>query len=245
MRIPILKSAVASIIGILGVPACGGDTNPQGTDATTDTASNDLAGEDIGTPDSSPGDDTTTPEDVTTMPDGTTTSDITRPVDIANDDVAPDITTDDVAVDPGFVPDPNCEYLDMTRFVVKCDGILTYGGEYLHIGDPNEACIPYVGIGQGTYLTLDAAIAGENCDGTCVNRAGRSVSAVYCRGDCATLQRYGWIEYAADGCATLYELPGGLFLSVADWFMGQTDVCASGTTACLAVPIDPEIPAER
>jgi hypothetical protein len=232
-----------------GEDVVSGDTSVAPDTGTTDdtVASADIFDDTVASADI--GDDAVAPADIA--------DDAVAPADIADDAVAPaDIADDaiapaDIADDAGptdtttvdtFEPDPACEYIDMVRFVVKCKGLWVYGGEYMHIGEPNDACIPWVGVNGGSYLTLAEGLEAQQCDPTCVNPATMSASAVYCRADCQTLQRYGWIEYRSEGCPTLYELPGGLFLSVADWFAGNPDVCADSATACLEEPEIPEEP---
>ena len=125
----------------------------------------------------------------------------------------------------------------MTRFAARCDGRWVLGSDFSHPSGGPE-CPTFVRLDGVDYPTRQSALAAENCATDCVLGQSMSVSAVYCRADCLSMQRYGWITFASEdgACPELYELPGGLFESVEEWLAAQPDVCARGATTCLEPP---------
>lgn len=143
-------------------------------------------------------------------------------------DASPDAETGDAGSECG-------DYIDLTPYIVKCGGEFEYAWEWVRVEGTTEECPPYYTLLGGTYASLEEAMTNKGCDDSCTYRPGISVSAAYCLADCTSIRRYGWITFEADGteCPTLYELPGGLFTSVEDWFAQEVDdECAAGYASC-------------
>lgn len=174
--------------------------------------------------------------------DAQTPPDATEPLDSAADaspaidadasdasaDLGPDATDFDASVECG-------EYIDLTPYIVKCDGEFEYAWEWVRVEGTTADCPPYYTLLGGTYASLDDAITNKGCDDSCTYGPANSFSAAYCLADCTAIRRYGWITFEADGaeCPTLYELPGGLFTSLDDWFAQEVDdECAAGYASC-------------
>lgn len=179
-------------------PDAGSDSLPTDTDAGADSGGADSRDVADTHADPEPTDTEPTDQGVPDTNDGSG--------DTGDPDVGAD-TGDDTSDDSG--PDAACDYLDLDIVIVRCGGELRYVRTFRDLAD-TPGCPPYVRV-QGSdveYPDTDAAFSREDCDPSCVWRAGTSVSWLRCG------RRSGYIVYRADGCDDLYEMPEGLFQSL-------------------------------
>lgn len=184
---------------LAGLGACGGgDTNDGDAGSPIDAPRTD---------DAASSDDAAAPMDAPSTDDGGVRADAPAEADAASaaSDAGP-------STDAGPSPDTGCTYIDQP-YIVFCVEDYEYVREWTAI-EGGAACPPYAtGTRGDRYATLAEAIAGSACEDACVWRAGTSVSLLRCG------RRTGYIEFVADGCASLYETPDGIFRSLEEWHM--------------------------
>ena len=148
--------------------------------------------------------------------DGDATPDAPEPdADAAPDAPEPDGDADAApdAPEPD-VPEPDsgaeCSYLDLSIWIVGCDGGYRYLREWTEIGgaSPRE-CPPYYTLGPDRFEDLESALESDACDDACLAAAATSVSYIRCG------RRSGYIIYRSEGrdCPELYEFSEGIFES--------------------------------
>jgi len=131
----------------------------------------------------------------------------------ASGDGGVDLTCVDTAANAPL----ECEYLDLDRVLVRCDGELTFAAGW---GDyQRETCPRYWTLSGRRCGTLDAVIAESECASRCRWVAATSVSLVHCG------RRTGYITFVSrlpDGepdpeCPVQYEFSDGWYESVEAW----------------------------
>lgn len=178
------------MVGLASVSACGGGDGAGDAGARLDAPrASDAASDDAGASDAARSDDASA-------------------MDASGaDDAGP--ASDAPTSDAGPSPDTGCTYLD-EPYIVYCVDTYEYVRAWTSIDGPS--CPPYAtGTDGARYDTLPEAIAGSACEDACVWRAGTSVSLVRCG------HRSGYIEFVADGCASVFETPDGIFQSIEAW----------------------------
>lgn len=133
-------------------------------------------------------------------------------VGIAEAGTTPDAGEADAGApaDAGAVDGGVCNYIDLNVCVVDC-GAYEYAHQFV---DTLGGCPDYYRLRGNDYPDINAALAGESCNTTCIYKAFQSVSFIDHCG-----RRNGYIVFTAPdaGCADLYEFSSGLYGSVADW----------------------------
>lgn len=158
--------------------------------------------------------------------DATADAELHDPLDV-EPDLSDDVSRDaDASIDPDTSTDADatldvlsdvggeCSYLDLSIWIVSCDGGYRYLREWTAFeGGTVEECPPYYTLGPDRYGDLDAALASDRCDRDCLARAAMSVSYLRCG------RRSGYIIYRSDGpeCPELYEFPEGIYESFEEY----------------------------
>jgi hypothetical protein len=100
----------------------------------------------------------------------------------ADTDSDTDTDTDADTDTTGFVPDPNCYYLDLGQMIVTCSGVPTELYQWAPYDGDTGTCPLYYADGYGNYASLDPAttIGLAGCDSACVYTPATAVMVVYC-----------------------------------------------------------------
>lgn len=191
-----------------------GDTDASDAVAE-DTAPVDVTQEDVSTEDTSV--DDAALDDTVTDDAALDAVEEDAAVDDTSADTSADTNTEDTGAD--VVEDttdtsadtaPDCGYTEIGTNIVWCSDTYRYVSS---LESAERDCPPVVRI-QGSdadYADVAAAISGEACDDSCLWRLNTSVTWLRCG------VSGGYIQFTADGCPDLYELPEGLFTSLDDY----------------------------
>ena len=138
-------------------------------------------------------------------------ADVSEPdTDASTDADAADTPRDATEPDAGA----ECSYLDLSLWIVECDGGYRYLREWTEIGGASlEACPAYYTLGSDRHESADAALASEGCNADCLAAAATSVSYIRCG------RRSGYIIYRSGRpeCPELYEFSEGIFESFEEY----------------------------